>query len=98
MPISIDSWVTLSDDQVSTSVGDAAVILGMQDGVYYGLQAVGARLWEHLAVPRPVTELVALLVDEFAVERARCEADVLALLSDLEAHRLVRVVPAAARG
>ena len=38
--------ILVSDDQVSTSVGGEAVILGMHDGVYYGLDPVGAvRAW-----------------------------------------------------
>ena len=52
MPITRDSCVVVSDEQVSTSLGDETVILGMDDGVYYGLDAVGARVWALVASPR----------------------------------------------
>jgi hypothetical protein len=91
MPLTLDSCVVASDDQVHTSLGDEAVILGLQDGVYYGLEAVGARVWALVSLPRRVSEIVALLVEEFDVSAERCEQDVLALLGDLSERRLIRL-------
>ena len=87
-----DSCVVVTDEQVSTSLGAETVILGMEDGVYYGLDAVGARVWAMLATPRRVSELVSAVVGEFDVTPAQCERDVLALLDDLAERRLVREV------
>ena len=87
-----DSCVVLSDEQVSTSLGQETVILGMGDGVYYGLDAVGARVWALLATPRRVSELVRAVVGEFDVTSEQCERDVLALLDELSERRLVREV------
>ena len=92
MRFNSDSCVVVSDEQVSTSLGAETVILGMGDGVYYGLDAVGARVWEMLATPRRVSELVRAVSDEFDVTPAQCERDVLALLDDLAGRRLVREV------
>jgi hypothetical protein len=94
MPLTRESCVVVSDEQVSTSLGDEAVILGMQDGVYYGLDAVGARVWALIATPRRVSELVRTITGEFDVTAEQCERDVLALLAELSARRLVREVPA----
>jgi hypothetical protein len=93
MPITRDSCVVVSDEQVSTSLGDETVILGMGDGVYYGLDAVGARVWALVASPRRVSELVLAITAEFDVSPERCERDVLALLDELSARQLVREVP-----
>ena len=95
MPLSLESHVVASDEQVSTSLGDETVILGMHDGVYYGLDAVGARVWALLATPRRVSELVEVVTSEFDVGAERCERDVLALLEDLAARGLVREAPMA---
>ena len=92
MPFTSTSCVVLSDEQVSTSLGDETVILGMGDGVYYGLDAVGARVWTLLATPRRVSELVSAVTQEFDVRAAECERDVLALLDELAERRLVREV------
>jgi hypothetical protein len=90
MPLTLDSCVVASDEQVHTSLGDEAVILGLQDGVYYGLDAVGARVWSLLSVPRRVSEIIALVVEEFDVSAERCERDVIALLAELAERRLIR--------
>lgn len=86
------SCVVVSDEQVSTSLGDETVILGMGDGVYYGLDAVGARVWSLLATPQRVSELVTVITHEFDVRAGDCEHDVLALLDDLAERRLIREV------
>jgi len=90
MPLTPESRVVVSDEQVHTSLGDEAVILGLGDGVYYGLDAVGARVWSLLAAPRQVSEIVTVVTEEFEVGRERCEQDVLALLGELAERRLIR--------
>ena len=92
MPLTLDSRVVASDEQVHTSLGDEAVILGLQDGVYYGLDSVGARVWSLLVAPRRVSEIVAVVTEEFDVGPERCEHDVLALLAELAERRLIREV------
>jgi hypothetical protein len=92
MRFTSDSFVVVSDEQVSTSLGDETVILGMGDGVYYGLDAVGARVWSLLATPQRVSALVSAITREFDVGSTDCERDVLALLADLAERRLVREV------
>lgn len=92
MRFSRDSCVVASDEQVSTALGDETVILGMGDGVYYGLDAVGTRLWALLATPRRVSQLVGTITEEFDVTPEQCERDVLALLDELAKRRLVREV------
>ena len=93
MPLALQSRVVVSDEQVHTSLGDEAVILGLEDGVYYGLDAVGARVWTLLAEPRQVSEIVTAVTEEFDVGRERCEHDVLALLGELAERRLIREAP-----
>ncbi|MFL5620144.1 MAG: PqqD family protein [Gemmatimonadaceae bacterium] len=94
MRFSSDSRVVLSDEQVSTTLGDETVILGMGDGVYYGLDAAGARVWALLATPRRVAELVSTITQEFDVRADVCERDVLALLEELAERQLIREVAA----
>lgn len=98
MPISSHSRLVATDDQVSTTVGDEVVILGMHDGVYYGLDEVGARVWPLLRTPIVVSAIVSAIVSEFDVDHATCERDVLRLLDDLVARGLAREMPPAEPG
>jgi hypothetical protein len=90
MPLSPSSRVVVSDQQVFTTLGSEAVILGMRDGVYYGLDAVGARVWSLLDSPKRVSEVVTVIVGEFDVAPEQCTRDVLTLLEDLAARDLIR--------
>ena len=90
MTFTRESCVVVSDEQVSTTLGDEAVILGMRDGVYYGLDVVGARIWTLLATPRRVSDIVRTVSQEFYVSTEQCERDVLALLESLSDRELIR--------
>jgi hypothetical protein len=72
--------------------GDTA-ILQLTSGVYFGLDAVGTRIWTLLATPSSVATLVDAIAAEFDVDRSRCAQDIVALLDDLEANGLVTVTP-----
>ncbi|HEX6747381.1 MAG TPA: PqqD family protein [Longimicrobium sp.] len=81
-------------DQVSAEVEGEAVILNLADGVYYGLDGVGARVWELLRRPRSVAELRDALTAEYDVDPDTAWRDLLVLLGELAERRLVE--PAAA--
>jgi hypothetical protein len=87
------SVVVATSSQVSCELADEVMILNLNDGVYYGLDAVGTRIWELLQEQRPVTEMRDTLLAEFEVTEERCERDLLRLLNELIEARLVEVVP-----
>jgi Coenzyme PQQ synthesis protein D (PqqD) len=76
-------------DQVSTKLENEAVILNIKDGVYYGLNPVGARIWDLLQEPVTVGEIRDILVDEYEVDPLRCKEDLLNLLQDLSDRGLI---------
>jgi hypothetical protein len=91
LTITPDSTVVATADQVTAVVHGEAVILQMKDGVYYSLDAVGARVWSRLQEPASVQELCDLIVAEYDVDEARCRTDLLALLRELAAASLIDV-------
>ena len=90
--ITPDHNIERADDIVAREVGGEIVLLDLEEGAYYGLNAVGGRIWELLEHgPRSLAQLCDLLEQEFDVARAALEADVTALAADLQANGLVRV-------
>jgi hypothetical protein len=89
--ISKSSTISAAPGQVSSTVEGEAVILNMETGVYYGLNTVGAWVWEQLQSPKTVDELLKGLVSEFDVDEDRGEADLMALLEDLAGASLIEV-------
>jgi len=90
-PISVNSIVAVSSEQVSCPLGDEAAILNLQNSVYYGLDPVGARVWTLLQEPRKVEDLRDTLLDEYEVAQDQCEQDLLRLLEHMRSEGLIRV-------
>jgi hypothetical protein len=91
-PLSKDSIVIASSDQVSCELGDESVILSLRNSVYYGVDPVGASVWKLLKQQRSVGELRDAMMEEYEVESRRCEADLLVLLEKMRAEGLVKVI------
>ena len=89
--VSGSSTVVAPKDQVSSDLGGEVAILDLKAGVYYGLDAVGARIWSLIEEPRTVNEIRDILLEEYDVEPERCERDLLVLLRRLADEGLVEV-------
>jgi hypothetical protein len=89
--LSVTSIVAATNDQVSSDVGGETILLSMQSAMYYGLDSVGARIWELLREPVRVSEIRDVIAREYDVEIERCESDVLAFLEELAAKGLIEV-------
>ena len=72
-------------------VADETVILHLHEGVYYGLNSVGACVWRQLQGTCNLEQIIAAVMAEFEVSRERCTADVCELLHDLQEHQLITV-------
>ncbi len=68
---------------LSQAVHDELVLLDLDAGTYFGLNAIGARVWEGLARERSLTEVLGELLNVYEVSAARLETDVAALIDDL---------------
>lgn len=95
-PLSAHSVVVAAPEQVSCPLGEASAILNLKNTVYYGLDPVGARIWNLLQRPRTVGEVRDALLAEYEVDAERCERDLLGLLEKMRAEGLIQVRSAAA--
>jgi hypothetical protein len=83
--------VVATSEQVSCDVEGEAAILNLKNGVYYGLNPIGARIWTLIQEPQQVAKLHDQLLTEYEVDSTRLEADVRQLLGDLAEHGLIEV-------
>ena len=93
--LSAASRVVASTTQVSAPLSGESVILDMDRGVYYGLDAVGSRIWALIQEPRALGEVAAVIESEFDVSGERALEDLLVLAGDMATRGLVEVLPAA---
>ena len=65
------------------------VMMGQEQGEYYGLRDVAASIWQHLAEPKTLDDLVLLVSAEYSVTDEGCRADVIAFLDDLLTRKMI---------
>lgn len=90
-PSALTDVVCVSASQVASRVGDDVAILDLDRSSYYGLNPVGARIWELIQEPTALSAVLAAVVAEFEVDEATARADLLALIDELIEKRLVTV-------
>lgn len=89
--ISLDSIVSVAADQVSCELDGEAAILNLTSGAYHGLDPIGAAVWNLIASPIAVSEIVDAMIAQYNVDRARCEGDLLSLLAKLDERGLIQI-------
>ncbi len=87
----MSSSVVATSEQASSDLEGEAVILNLKSGAYYGLNAVGASIWNLIQQPRTVSEIRDTLLAEYEVDSEQCDRELLALLQQLEAEGLIEV-------
>ena len=78
---------------MSRQVGDETVILDLSSGMYFGLDPVGARIWQLLNDGQSVDAVVITLLGEYDVTEDQLRQDVNSLVSELVSRGLVQVSP-----
>ena len=85
------SRVLVTKDQVSCDLGGEEIILNLRSGRYFGLDAVGTRIWQLIQEPKTVNAVLDCLLEEYEVEPERCERDLVALLEQLADANLIEL-------
>ena len=89
--ISHHSRIRSGQEQISVELAGEAVILSTKSGVYYGLDGVGARIWQLLKEPKTLQDLLDTILQEFDATADQCEPDLVDLLDDLRSKGLVEI-------
>ncbi len=90
-PLSLQTTVMVTSQQVSCPLGDESAILNMKNSVYYGVNPVGATVWNLLKEAKTVGQIRDAILDEYEVDEVRCEKDLLALLEEMRSEGLIEV-------
>lgn len=97
MPFDANTRVVASSAQVSVTFEQEVVILQTDAGLYFGLDDIGTRIWELVAEPVRLGDIVRSLTARYDVSEAQCLSDVVTLCEALAGRGLLDVVGDAAR-
>jgi len=83
--------VTVAEHVYTETVEDETVLLELESGQYYGLDAVGSRLWQLLTELGSTDAVVAAAAEEFDATPAELRNDIANLVHELADRKLVVV-------
>jgi len=73
-------------------VRDEMALLNLDTGVYFGLNEVGARMWELVAEHGRLQLIAEQMEKEYDVDPVRLRRDLLRLVDELMAKKLLEIV------
>ena len=88
------SLVSRNEAIVFTDLDDTIVMMDVDEGQYYELDRIGARIWTLLETGRSAADLCDTLSAEFDVDPDTCRRDTLEFLQTAGTMRIVHVQPA----
>lgn len=92
--MSPDTRFEVADDVLHQQVGEEIVLLDLKSESYFGLNPVGARVWQLLQEGAGQSALVETISGEFKAKPSQVERDVADLLERLVEAGLLRRVEA----
>jgi hypothetical protein len=81
--------VEICKDLVCEELDGEMVILDLDSKLYFGIDAVGSRIWQMLEEKVPPSAMIDILLEEYEVEADPCRRKVMAFLADLEKNNLI---------
>ncbi|MEM1254757.1 MAG: PqqD family peptide modification chaperone [Cyanobacteria bacterium P01_H01_bin.21] len=91
LEISPQAIISPMPEQISSELNSEAVILNLSSGVYYGLNEVGARIWQIIQEPCSLEKIQSALIEEYDVPPDVCKQEVLKLLLELKNANLIEI-------
>jgi len=89
--IQMDTIIVQTKGLISADMDNEKVMMSIEQGKYYGLDAVGSYIWELLVQPVSVKQIIARLLEEYEVEANTCQKDVLAFLNKMHAKGVIAI-------
>jgi pyrroloquinoline quinone biosynthesis protein D len=79
------------DKIIKQTTSDTLVLVNLENGECYGLNEVGGRLWELCDGTRSVSDVIAILSQEYEAADGAIATDVVEMLEELTSENLVVV-------
>lgn len=83
--------IQLPGDVMWTQIGDEVAILNSSNGTYFGLDAIGSRIWCLIAQKLSPDEIVATMLSEYAVNEDEVRRDLDELIEKLAQRALIKI-------
>lgn len=87
--MNLETTFVIPSHVIARTVGGETVILDLESGTYFGLDPIGARIWQLIENGKSLAEACDAMIGEYDVSREVLERDALTLAADLVGNKLV---------
>lgn len=89
--MNFDQTYKIDKDKVSWRIIDGeAVILNLDNGLYYDLNKTGTAIWQAIAEKKSLEQILEVLKKEYSAGDKRLENDLKSIVADLEKEKLIK--------
>ena len=89
--ITTDTYIKRNNEVFASEIDEEIVMMNIQSGKYYGMDAIGSRIWELIDEKIRVKDIISTLLEEYDVTEEQCRKDVLDFLNELYDQQLVEI-------
>ena len=89
MDVASTEQFTVHPSVIARELSGETVLLNLESGIYYGLDAVGTRVWQLLVQGCTIAGVCETMLDEYEVEPDVLRGDVVRLVGDLRDRGIV---------
>ena len=84
--------ITFADTVFAQEVDGEMVLLDMNSENYFGLDAVGTDIWQAMQENESLTDVLAVLLDQYEVEEEVLKKDLLDFVEKLQESGLIEIM------
>ena len=93
MELKLESKLKRNEEHfLANPVGGEMIILNMETGDYLGLNTVGSFIWEQLATPIVLREMIERLHAAYEVDESTCLRETLVYLEKMKGFGLLEII------
>jgi hypothetical protein len=89
--VTLQSVISRNPEIIHSAMDDEVVMMSVDQGLFFGIDAIGTHIWTLLETPLKVEDLIEKLMAHYNVEQAVCENDTLLFLNDMLGRKVILV-------
>ena len=89
--LDLDTRFSVPTQVMSRLVGDETVLLDLQSGMYFGLDAVGQRIWDSVSGGETLAAAVDVVTTAYDVDVDQAKADAIEFVASLVERGLLEI-------
>lgn len=83
MSLSLQSIIARNPEIITSEIDDEIVMMSIEEGKYFGLNAIGSAIWGLLEQEQSIEAIIAALLKRFDVSEVQCQAESLSFIKDM---------------